>query len=137
MSTHEIVVGAGNVERLSVARPDDNLFWEGIEDEAGNRHALVLGSMDDTLILTGTLDELDRVADLVKRRVAERRFAWTVTQMRQADDLADRLMDEANERGTENEEMDVRADVARYAQEAAELAAELLGLDRHGNLLRS
>jgi hypothetical protein len=71
MSSHEIVVPAARVERLAVARPTnrDRDFWEGIEEDANGRHALILGSLDDALIMPGTLAELAAVAGKITEHV--------------------------------------------------------------------
>lgn len=69
MSSHEIVVGAARLERLAVADPGDTEFWESIETEPDGRYALVIGDMDDAIVLPGTLAELARAAELITDRV--------------------------------------------------------------------
>ncbi len=71
MSSHEIIKAAAQLERLGVALPDDAEFWESIESESDGRHALVVGDLDDAIVITGSVADLERVAALVSLRVAE------------------------------------------------------------------
>ncbi|MEU1813402.1 hypothetical protein [Micromonospora aurantiaca (nom. illeg.)] len=67
MSRHEIPVDTGNVEVLEVRGPDDTAFWDEVmQTDAAGRYAVVIGSLDDVLILVGPLEQLAQVcANLV------------------------------------------------------------------------
>jgi len=149
MSTHEILVDATRVERLVVALPDDAEFWAQVcgaetADAAvlsGGLHALVLGKLDAVLVVQGTLPQLEEVALRVLLWVREElaaagqagphgeltaRFRAAVAVAESLQAAADRLCDQANDSGEQNEEFEVRqqADDARH--EALCLAVEII-----------
>ena len=71
MSILEIVKSANRIERLGVAYPDDNEFWESIGDESDGFFALVVGDLDEAIVIKGTPEQLVRTAELIAMRVSE------------------------------------------------------------------
>ena len=66
MSDHTIAVDYRHTEVIELHGPDATQVWvEDIEDDAKGRHVLVLGSLDDALILTGKLHELRLIHDRI------------------------------------------------------------------------